>query len=132
MTLLIKMQSTLVTFSLTLMFKVRVFFIFLRRWINSNLLELIHVDKNMKRNERFNALFFENSLPVHTKEYCKYNMCALRVLLIFRNILPCKPPLNLDGGLLATYYLFKYFFSPRFLWVADIVHAQNCFLYLLT
>ena len=55
MTLPMKMQRTLVTFSLTLMLNMRVFFIFLRRRINSNLFELIHLDKNMKRNERFNT-----------------------------------------------------------------------------
>ena len=63
------MQRTLVTFSLTLILKVRVLFIFLRRRINSNLFELIHLDKNMKRNEKSNALVFENSLSVYTIEY---------------------------------------------------------------
>ena len=70
MTLLIKMQKTLVTFSLTLMLKVRVFFIFLRRSINSNLVELIYFNKNTKRNERSNALVYEDFLSVYTKEYC--------------------------------------------------------------
>ena len=39
MTPLIKMQKILVTFSFTLMFKVRVFFTFLAMRINSNLIQ---------------------------------------------------------------------------------------------
>ena len=30
----------------------------------------IHLEKNMKRNEKSNALVFENSLSVYTIEYC--------------------------------------------------------------
>ena len=70
MTLLIKMQKTLVSFSFTLMLKVRLLFMFLRRWIKSNLFELIHLNKNMKRNEISKVLGFESSLSVSTKEYC--------------------------------------------------------------
>ena len=95
MTLLIKMQKTLVTFSLTLTLKVRVFFIFLWRWINYNLFEF--TSKNTKTNKRSNALVFESSLSVYTKEYFQYNMCVLKIL-IFRNILQCKP--------LLTWYTF--------------------------
>ena len=110
----------------------RVFFIFLRRWINSNFFELIH-HKNTKRNERsHNAFVFENPLSVYTKKYCQYNMCVLTVVLIFRNILPCKPLLNLFFLIVWLWsscydpFFFKYtIFSPRFLWVVDIVRAQN-------
>ena len=96
MTLLIKMQKTLVTFSITLMLKVRVFYIFLSKWINQNLFELIHLHKNLKRNERFNTLVFENFFSVYTKEYGSYNLYVLKVVLIFRNILLCTlpPPLS--------------------------------------
>ena len=33
--------------------------------------------------------------------------------------------------LLRIYFL-KYFFSPCFLWVVDIVHGQNCFVFIFT
>ena len=46
------MHKSLVIFSLTLMLNMIVLFIFLRRWINSNLFELIYLKKNMERNER--------------------------------------------------------------------------------
>ena len=104
MTLLIKMQKTLVTFSLTLMLKVRAFFIFLWRWINYNLFEF--TSKNTKTNKRSNALVFESSLSVYTKEYFQYNMCVLKIL-IFRNILQCKP--------LLTWYTF-FMTDTHFLW----------------
>ena len=52
MTLIIKMHKSLVIFSLTLMLNMMVLFIFLQSWINSNLFELIHLNKNMERNER--------------------------------------------------------------------------------
>ena len=112
MTLLIKMQKTLVSFSFTLMLKVRLLFMFLRRWIKSNLFELIHLNKNMKRNKISKVLGFQSSLSVCTKEYCKYNMCVLKIVLIFINILLCKPTLKsvfLDSGcgILATIYFLK-------------------------
>ena len=53
------MQKTLVTFSLTLMLEVRVFFF-----------ELIHLDKNLKGIERSNVLVFENARSLYMKEYC--------------------------------------------------------------
>ena len=70
-------------------------------------------------------------------------MCVLKIVLIFINILPCKPPLNLLFLIVwlwsSCYYPFlkKFFFSPHFLAdivrVADIVRAQNfSFLYSLT
>ena len=64
MTLLFKLQRTVATFSLTLMLKVRVLFIFLWRGIDSHLFELIHFKKNMKKNLRSNMLVSENSLSV--------------------------------------------------------------------
>ena len=55
----------------------------------------MHLNKNMKRYERSTTLVFENSLSVYMKEYTWYNMCVLKVVLIFRNILPSKLPFNL-------------------------------------
>ena len=62
-------------------------------------------------------------------------MCVLRVVLIFWNILPCKPNSHLFFlivfcGFLATIHFFKIIFFLRFLWVADIVRAQNCFVFI--
>ena len=68
MPLLFKMQKALVTFCLKLIIKVRILFIFLWRRINLNLFELIHLNKNMKRNERSNPSVFEISLSAYTKE----------------------------------------------------------------
>ena len=62
------MQKTLVTFSLTLMLKVRVLSYYCRGELIQTSFELIHIDKNMKRNERFIVLVLENSLSVYTKE----------------------------------------------------------------
>ena len=111
MTLLIKMQRTLVTFSLTLMLKVRVFFIFLWRWINYNLFEF--TSKNTKRKKRSNVLVFESSLSVYTKEYFQYDMSVLKIL-IFRNILPCKPPLTwYTFSMTDTHFLWNIFYDTH-------------------
>ena len=69
----------------------------------------------MKRNQRSIVLVFENSLSVYMIEYCKYNLCVLKMVLIFINIL-CKPPLNLLFLMVwlwpSCYYpFFKIFFS---------------------
>ena len=69
------MQKTQVTFSLLLMFKVRIIFIFLWRWINSNLFELTHLDKNMKRNKRCNALVLENLWHIASKLSPSFSLC---------------------------------------------------------
>ena len=69
------MQKTQVTFSLILMFKVRIIFIFLWRWINSNLFELTHLDKNMKRNKRCNALVLENLWHIASKLSPSFSLC---------------------------------------------------------
>ena len=51
------------------MLKVRVLFTYsCGDELNSNLFELIHLNKNMKRSERSDALTFENSLSASTKE----------------------------------------------------------------
>ena len=63
-----------------------------------------------------------------------------KVVLIFRNIFPCKPPppppplkcIFLDCDLLATIHFFQKFFSLCLLWVVDIVDAQNYFVFLFT
>ena len=132
MTMLIKMQRTLVVFSLTLMLTVRVLFIFLRRWINSNLFELIHLNKNMKRNERSRLLFFENSLSVYTEEWFWYNMVCIKNSISLHKYSSMwtllKSPF-LDSWTEVFWLLsifLKQFFSPLFLWVVDIVCAQNC------
>ena len=66
-------------------------------------------------------------------------MRVLTAVLIFRNILPCKLslPLNLFFLIVwlwfSCYYpFFKVIFSPRILWVPDIVRAQNCFVFIFT
>ena len=64
-------------------------------------------------------------------------MCALKIVLIFRNILLCKTPLNLFFLIVwlwsSCYYpFFQIIFSPHFLWVADKVHAQNYFVFIFT
>ena len=69
------MQKALVSFSLTLTLKVKVFFILLRRWINSNLFELTHLDKNMKRNKRCNALVLENLWHIASKLSPSFSLC---------------------------------------------------------
>ena len=110
MTLLIKIQKTLVTFSLTLIVKVRVFFIFLWRWINYNLFEF--TSKNTKRNKRSNVLVFKSSLSVYTKEYSQYDMSVLKIL-IFRNILPCKPPLTWYTFSMTDTHFYETFFMTH-------------------
>ena len=65
-------------------------------------------------------------------------MCLLKVALIFRNILLCKPPLNLFFSIVwlwpSCYYpSFKIIFSPRFFTSSGYSTCSQlfCFLYLL-
>ena len=53
-------------------------------------------------------------------------MFVLKVVLIFRNILPCKLWFS------CYYPIFLNKFFPHFLWVADIVCNQNCFVFTFT
>ena len=132
MTVLIKMQKTLVIFSLILMLKVRVLFIFLRRWIWINLPRQEHEKKR-----KIQRVDFWKLSSVYTEEYCYYNMSVLKIVLIFINILLRKPFLNpffLIAWLWSSccYPFFKnHFFSPLFVCVADIVRAQNCFFFFI-
>ena len=126
MTLLITMQRPLVTFSFKLMFKVRGYFSY------SCGSELLHLDKDMKRNERFNAFVFENSPSVYMKEYCYYTMFALKVVLIFRNILPFKPLLNLFFLNINNFFKIIFFSSLFMSSTYSTCSKLFCFLYLLT
>ena len=63
MSLIFKMQKTLVNFSL----KVRVLFIFSWRCIDSKLFELIHLDKNMKKPKDQRIGFLKFSFSIQEK-----------------------------------------------------------------
>ena len=100
MTMLIKMQRTLVVFSLTLitlMLNVRVLFIFLRSC--------------------FLKILFQYTL----KNSIGITWCVLKIVLVFTNIRPCKPPLNLlffIAGLRSSgcyLFFFLIFFSSLFM-----------------
>ena len=89
MTLLIKM--TLVTFSLSLMPTVRALFIFLGKWINSNLNEWYPPRKEYEKKRKIQRVgFWKFSFSIHDRILSVYT-----IELIFRNILPSKPSLNL-------------------------------------
>ena len=97
MTLLFKMQKTLVTFSLiTLMLKLRVLFIFQWRGINSNLFELICLEKNMKKKQNIQRIGFGKFSFSYINERIMLvkHMC-IKIALIFMNILLCKSSLNI-------------------------------------
>ena len=61
-------------------------------WYNGNivLFELIHLYKNMKRNKDLTRCFLK--IPFARKNNASVT-CVLKIVLIFMNILSCKPSL---------------------------------------
>ena len=80
----------LVTFSLTLMLEERALFTFFwRRWINSSLFELICL--NIWRETKDPTCLLK--ILFHYTQKNNANItCLLKIVLIFMNICPCKPP----------------------------------------
>ena len=111
MTLLIKMQKTLVTFSLTIMFKVSVLFTFSRRWINSNLIWQEYEKKWKVQHVGFRKCSFN----IYNRILLVQHVCIIDGTNLI-NSLPCKPTLNLLFlivwlGSSCCYPFFKFFFS---------------------
>ena len=118
------MQKTLVTFSLTIMFKVSVLFTFSRRWINSNLIW----QEYEKKWKVLHVGFRKCSFNIYNRILLVQHVCIIDGTNLI-NSLPCKPTLNLLFLIVwlgsSCCYPFFNFFSPHFLCVAGIAHAQN-------